>query len=229
MKTLLLTLLFGLPTLLTAQVCTHPIYPHVVSQGTGSFHITSDATMPYNDGSVFYVCAGVHLTIEGSAGSSYYLEDGAMLTILDHDGDAVFAKGNCTIIDQSTETLLVTCESSTSISKPNDPFNYVEVTCTNMVFDYQAVGGSSPCSLNLTEALSDPLEVYPNPITSDRIVHFSQSIVALSLYDVSGRLITEESEISADEIRLEGVKSGCYILTVQTTNGAILTTRIQVQ
>ncbi|MCR9172114.1 MAG: T9SS type A sorting domain-containing protein [bacterium] len=228
MKTLLLAFLLTAPVAINAQMCSHVIFPHVVSQGVGSYHITSDATMPYNDGSNFYVCAGVHLTMQGSAGSSYYLEDGAMLTLLDHDGDAVFAKGNCTIVDESTETLVVTCESSTTISKPNDPFNYVQMLCANMVFDYQQVGGSAPCSLNLQEESSEQLEIFPNPVQEGQPVSFSSNVAFVSITDLSGRVVLRESEIHSKELSIGTLNKGYYVITARTENGSVLTSRLQV-
>lgn len=229
MKTLFASLLALLPLSLSAQLCNHVIPIHAVSQGTGSFHITSDVTMPFNDGSNFYVCAGVHLTIEGSAGCNYYLEEGAMLTIEDQDGDNVFAKGNCVITDLSTETLVVTSESSTTISKPNAPFNLVQLTCTNMVYDYQLVGGSAPCSLDLEEESQENVQVYPNPATNGQEIHFSATIAALTITDFSGRIVRKEVDINDEKLVIETIEAGTYLLHVVKADGTNATTRLQIQ
>lgn len=229
MKTLLFAVLFAAPMAASAQVCNHTIPIHAVSQGVGSFHILSDTTMPYNDGSSFYVCSGVHLTIQGSAGCNYYLEDGASLTILDHDGDNVIAKGNCTIVDESTETLVVTSEATTTISKPNDPFNFVQLTCTNMVFDYQLVGGSAPCNLSLEEATVEKLDVYPNPVLEGQSIQFNESVASVSLMDLSGRVVLNQSALNSDELIVSGVNAGIYLITVRRENGTLATSRLEVR
>ncbi len=214
---------------LSAQVCNHLIPVHAVSQGVGSFHITSDATMPHNSGSNFYVCAGVHLTIEGSDGCNYYLEDGAMLTIQDHDGDNVFAKGNCTIVDQSTSTLVVTSEASTTISKPNDPFNFVQLTCASMVYDYSLVGGSAPCNLSLDEEVSQTLEVYPNPVMQGHTIHFNESVASVSLVDLSCREVLNIAALNSNELVISDVNPGLYIISIRREDGVLATSRLEVR
>lgn len=213
---------------LMAQLCSHVIPIHAVSQGVGSFHITSDATMPHNTGSSFYVCSGVHLTIQGSDGCNYFLEDGAMLTILDHDGDNVIAKGNCTIVDQSTSTLVVTSEASTTVSKPNDPFGVVQFTCTSMVFDYQLFGGFAPCSLSLEENHSEQLGIYPNPATTGQSIHFDESVNSVTITDMSGRVIKTQV-MESNDLSLNGIDTGYYLITAIRENGTSGTSRLQVK
>ncbi|GAB5419286.1 MAG: hypothetical protein Crog4KO_27150 [Crocinitomicaceae bacterium] len=228
MKTLLLAALFSAPMALSAQICNYTIPIQAVSQGVGSFHITSDVTMPYNDGSSFYVCAGVHLTMEGSAGSNYYLEDGAMLTLLDHEGDNVIAKGNCTIVDQSSETLVVTSEATTTVSKPNDPFNYVQLTCANMTYDYQLFGGSSPCSLHLVEQENKTIEAFPNPVANGQTVQFNEVVSSATITDLSGRLVQEHFNLNSDTLPISDLETGIFLVAVRLENGTIATTRMQI-
>lgn len=230
MKKAIFTLLLAIPVFAQAQMCNHQIPPHAVTGGVGSFHITADVTMPHNSGSNFYVCSGVHLTMEGSDGSNYYLEEGAMLTLLDHDGDNVFAKGNCTIVDQSTTTLAVTSESTTTISKPNDPFNYVQLTCATMVYDYSLVGGSAPCGTASLEHLESITEVaiFPNPVNSGEAVTFSHEMKSAKLIDPSGRVVFEQTG-GVKEIRLDGIQTGIFLLSLEHENGQWSANRLVVK
>jgi len=210
-----------------SQICSQTIYPHVVSQGVGSFHVTADTTMPYNDGSDFYVCAGVHLTMTGSAGSNYVLEDGASLTLMDHGGDNVFAKSNCTITDYSTETLVVTGEANTTISKPNDAFNFVFMTCPSMVYDYSLVGGSAPCSvLNVSEIEKAEISIFPNPVNQTGVLNFGVELQSFELIDLSGRVVQSNFDLNSDYVNLEGVEKGVFIARMQALLGEYHSERI---
>lgn len=80
------------------------------------------------------------------------------------------------------------------------------------------------CSDYLSVAdVSEPLgyfKVFPNP--TDTMVHWqsNESIISLSLYDVSGRELIHESVFdSQGSISLEGLSSGTYILMLQTETG----------
>jgi len=213
----------------SSQICNVTVYPHVVSQGVGSFHILSDTTMPFNDGSDFYVCAGVHLTMAGSAGSNYMLEAGAQLTLLDHDGDNVFAKPNCIITDYSTTTLVVTSEGTVTISKPNDAFNYVSLTCPSMFYDYQLVGGSSPCNLGIHESNKESLNMFPNPLESTGVLNFGVKLEQIEIYDLTGRLLIKDSDLNSTSISLDGLNKGVFFIRAISDNGQLYTEQLIIE
>lgn len=213
-----------------SQNCSQIVPPQAVVQNVGTFHITSDTTVPHNDGSDFYVCSGVHLTIEGSAGSNYMLEDGASLTIMDQSGDNVLAKGNAIITDYSTNELVVSGEATVTISKPNNPLNYVLLSCPTVTFDYQLVGGSAPCALSvLEEEKMQSLHLYPNPIASNGILNFDTEIKSIQIVDISGKIVLNSDNFNESFVQLRSMEKGIFVVKVITMNGAVLYERLIVK
>lgn len=233
MKKILFTLCIATSFVYTAnsQQCTAEIAPHVPSGSGGYFHIFSDTTINDPNGSGYYICGGVTLTMTYSAGSAYYLENGANLTIMDHEGDAVYAKGNCTILDNSTESIVVNKEASSTFSKPNNTIAGIVFTCSSMVFGYSAVGGSSPCSINSAETIeqNQEFDVHPNPVMGSGKLYFGQDAQKVALFNLSGMLIMKFDAIENNFIQLEGIQKGIYILQIQTFSGANYSSRLVVE
>ncbi|NRA11476.1 MAG: hypothetical protein HRT57_05945 [Crocinitomicaceae bacterium] len=65
----------------SSQLCNHTIQPHAEFGGVGNIHIFADTMISNPQGSVYYICSGVSVTINASGGSNYYLEDGVSLTL----------------------------------------------------------------------------------------------------------------------------------------------------
>jgi len=216
----------------TAQQFCNQVVPPAVGNSTGGvFHVHNDSTITNGDGLLFYICSGAHLTVNSSTGNVYLMEDNSLLTINAHDGDAVFAKGNCTIIDNTTENIVVNKEASSTFSKPNMPAAGIIYTCPAMVFDYSMVGGSSPCSQinGLNEYQKKTLISYPNPIENGGSLFFSEEISDLKLYNLNGKLVFESLNIENDNIQLPKLTAGLYIAKVSSIKGMETQVKINIQ
>ena len=232
MKTIL-PLLFILFTFNSTaqQSCNQLIPPAIGNSNGGVFHVHNDSTITNGDGLLFYICSGAHLTVNYSVGNIYLMEDNSLLTINAHDGDAVFAKGNCTIIDNTIENIVVNKESSSSFSKPNMPNAAIVFTCPTMVFDYSMVGGSSSCGQinGLNEYQKKTLITYPNPIKSGGSLFFSEEINTLKLYNLNGELVFESLNINSENIHLPELTTGFYIAKISSNKEKEIQVKINIQ
>lgn len=213
----------------SAQVCNHTIWPHAEVGGVGNIHVMSDTTITDQDGSNYYICSGVSVTMNGSAGCNYQLEDGASLTINQHDGDNVVAKGNCTIIDNDTEALVVTCEATTTVSKPNAPLALVLLTCANMVFDYTQVGGASPCFVAVeTNTLDENFLISPNPVNGSGILSLGIEANNVQIFDLTGRGVANYHDLNASSIELN-LEPGMFLVKAVSASGRMYSSRLIVE
>lgn len=230
MKSIIYTVALLISGNVSAQICSYTIAPHAEVGGIGNIHITSDTTIVSNDGSNFYICAGVTMVIDYSAGSNYELEDGVTLTINDHDGDNIAAKGNCTIVDNSTAGVAVTMEATSTFSKPNMPLGAALFTCANMVFDYTQVGGVSPCSfVGLeTNQIDKDFTVYPNPINGSGELNFGIEANEVQLYDMTGRMVADYQNINSSSIEIN-LENGLFMVRATSVSGMIHSSRLIVQ
>ncbi len=210
-----------------SQNCSQVVYPNMPPNNN---HIYTNMTVTDSAGGNYYVCSGVTLTMTYSAGCNYQLEDNATLIIQDHEGDNVVAKGNCTITDYSTTMIVVSMESTSTLSKPNDPFNYVVFNCNPTVFDYSMVGGSSPCSLDVSEnEIKTKLLPHPNPVERDGSITINVSSVKAEIYNTSGKLLSSYNTTGKDHIELTGLESGTYLLVVTLNDGNRINSKIVVK
>lgn len=214
-----------------SQNCTQVVPPEAVVQGVGTYHITSDVTITNSDGSVFYVCSGAHLTIEASSGNDYLLEDGAELTIMNHDGnDNVIAKGNAIITDYSVESIVVSAESTVTVSKPNAPNQYVFLTCPLVTFDYQMVGGSTPCAISSTqENTREVLKLYPNPNIPNGLLNFDSPIKSIQIFNLDGTLVYLNENVTESSIQLPETEKGMFLVKITLPNNVKLSERIIIE
>ena len=232
MKTIL-PLLFILFTFNSTaqQSCNQLIPPAIGNSNGGVFHVHNDSTITNGDGLLFYICSGAHLTVNYSVGNIYLMEDNSLLTINAHDGDAVFAKGNCTIIDNTIENIVVNKESSSSFSKPNMPNAAIVFTCPTMVFDYSWFSGVSPCGQinGLNEYQKKRLIAYPNPIENGGSLFFNEEINTLKLYNFSGKLVFESLNIKSNNIHLPDLNTGFYIAKISSKKEKEIQLKINIQ
>lgn len=210
-----------------AQVCTHTIPSPNSIPGGGIYHVSNDSTINDQDGSIYYLCSGVHLTVEGSAGCTYYLEDNCQLTIKAHDGDIVNAKGYCTIIDSSSQSIVVNKEVSSTFLKPFMPSLGIVFTCSSMVYDYSLVGGSSPCSqtTGVNDFIKASISLYPNPTDENFSIDLGEKYQTLSvtIIDMSGRIIHSNIYNDRQFLNLKlDEPAGIYFLMIES--GDIKTT-----
>lgn len=233
MKTVLPIFLFLFANSFTyGQTCSSAVFPHAnPGGGGGNIHVYSDTTVNDPDGSNYYVCGGAHLTVTYSAGCSYQLEDNASLTIMDHEGDAVFAKGNCTIVDNSIQGIVVNMEATSTFSKPNNTMAGIVFTCSPMVFDYVAVGGTSPCLLSIEESTEEQYTfvVYPNPVNGSESITFDATINQLVIYSLSGTQLAVYEEIESNSIVLNDLQAGVYFAVGTSMDGTRYSTRFTVK
>ena len=222
MKTILPLLFFFLIfTTKAQQSCNQIVYPAIGNSTGGSFHVYNDSTITDGDGLLFYICSGVHLTVNSSAGNVYLMEDNSLLTINAHNGDHIFAKGNCTIIDNTTASITVNKEASSTFSKPNMPSAASVFTCNSMVFDYSMVGGNSPCDqINGIDAYkNEQLIIYPNPTNSGEFIFFNNEVQSLKLFNINGELVFEALNINSNNIQLPNLTTGLYIARISSSTG----------
>ena len=232
MKTILPLLFAFISFTINAQQSCNQIIPPAFGNTTGgAFHVHNDSTINNGDGLIFYICSGVHLTVNASAGNIYMMENNSQLTINDHNGDGVFAKGNCTIIDNTIENIIVNKEASSTFFKPNMPSAALVFTCSAMVYDYSMVGGSSPCGQinNINEIDSEQLKIYPNPANRGESIFFNNEILSLRLFNVNGELVFEALNINTNNMQLPELKAGLYIARMSSLTGKEEQLKINIQ
>ncbi|MGM0573301.1 MAG: T9SS type A sorting domain-containing protein, partial [Bacteroidota bacterium] len=60
------------------------------------------------------------------------------------------------------------------------------------------------------------LSVYPNPVSSQLYVSSNSEITDITVYDITGRMLIQQTE---DVIDVSGLRTGVYIIQVNTTEG----------
>jgi hypothetical protein len=221
MTKLIAIILLTLPLSGFAQVCNHTIPSPATVPGGGVYHVSSDSIINDQDGSIYYLCSGVHLTVEGSAGCTYYLEDSCQITIKAHNGDVVNAKGYCTIIDSTSQSIIVNKEVTSTFSKPFMPSLGIVFTCSPMVYEYSLVGGSTPCANSTSIGDYDLalVSLYPNPTTQYFSIDLGENhqSIKINITDISGRLVQSMNYANLDllNFRLDE-PAGVYLLMVES-------------
>jgi hypothetical protein len=231
MKTIIYTTLFLLAGNASAQTCNFVIPPHVPVPGGGSYHIYSNTTINDQDGSTYYICAGLNVVVEYSAGCNYVLEDGVTLTLNDHEGDNIIAKGNCTVVDNTTEGVVINMEATSTFSKPNLPSAGVVFICGTMVYDYSVVGGSSPCSGAGIETpeVDQAFLLYPNPIEGNGVLNVGTDISEVHICDLTGRRVASYQDLSQSFITLDNLGTGIFVVRMKTVRGTQQSSRLVVK
>lgn len=85
-------------------------------------------------------------------------------------------------------------------------------------------------STGINEYSSDQsLLIYPNPVNNSFTVLSNQNIVALTIYDYSGKIVFEENNQNISTITLPSYFSnGIYLLRLRAENNSITTAKIVV-
>ncbi|UUV22472.1 T9SS type A sorting domain-containing protein [Paenimyroides aestuarii] len=100
-----------------------------------------------------------------------------------------------------------------------------QVTTTNK-FDNIIITALNSVPLGVSEFLDDKFNIFPNPAID--IVHITNTdhiaIDKISVYDVSGQIIKEESYTAESDIQLnvESLQSGTYLLKLKTKHGTAI-------
>lgn len=196
--------------------------------------ITSDTTIADADGG-YWICAGLNITINGSAGSAYHLEEDVTLLITATDGDQVYAKPGCSITNSSDgEINIIANQSSITVSNTGSGMSVQILNCPNLTYDYQLVGGSGgPCAVNIAAVDAHILPagaVYPNPVDAGNTLLLSLPFEApteAALHDASGKFLQLVS-IDNQRISTEAMLPGTYFLRLTAQDGFTHSIRLMI-
>lgn len=85
-------------------------------------------------------------------------------------------------------------------------------------------------SLVSIEKKKNEIKVYPNPSENSTVLNIEAEyeIVAVYLYDMNGRLLISKEEAGIEELSLESLASGVYILELKDLNGDINRIKISI-
>lgn len=76
-------------------------------------------------------------------------------------------------------------------------------------------------TLTSSQAEASNLKIFPNPVIDILKINTPLHIETVSVYNYSGNEVKKISPVSNKEINLQGLSSGNYILTIQTSQGVI--------
>jgi hypothetical protein len=213
MKKILHLLLLCVVNYTTAQVCSVTIAP-----SPGHVQITSNQSLNAT-GTVYWICSGISVTVTASSGSTYLLEQNAVLTINGTSGDAVFAKPGSTIINNSTGAISVT-SNTTNVTRTNNSTGFIlDIFCSTVTLNYSQVG-IGPCS-SVTGINDDQIDLFtiaPNPVaigTNIKINGDHLNAVEVMLNDINGKIISKESG-DVKTISTQNLLPGVYILQLNS-------------
>lgn len=91
----------------------------------------------------------------------------------------------------------------------------------DLSFDSFEIKGGS---LSTFETVKDKLRIYPNPAVSFVKIDSKEKVKSFELYNVSGQLVKTGGQVQ--EVSLENLASGIYILTVTLDNGQTVINKI---
>ncbi|PLB19340.1 MAG: Internalin-like protein [Flavobacteriaceae bacterium FS1-H7996/R] len=80
-------------------------------------------------------------------------------------------------------------------------------------------------SINKTEANNKLISIYPNPVEDNLIIESNEAINAISIYDISGRLVNQISYLNSKnklELSIKHLLNGTYFLKVKTNQNEII-------
>lgn len=184
-----------------------------IPMSPGHIQVSSDQSLALT-GTIYWVCENVNLTVTASPGSTILLEQNAIVTFDGSDGDQVYAKSGCVVTNNTPEDIGVAHDPTTTTLNNNGSGSITTTNiCTPVVYDYQFVGGS-PCvgPNSIAERSHDEqIMIYPNPISGDRTLRFSQPPSTVEIYDITGALVKRASN-PPQSVGLEEIHSGHYIV-----------------
>ncbi|MBA4323353.1 MAG: hypothetical protein C0408_11105, partial [Odoribacter sp.] len=142
----------------------------------GHVKISSDQSVNASSG-VYWVCEGVTLIVLSSPGTTFLLEKHASIIFSGGSGDLVYAKDSCSVTNNSSDDVGVTCNPATVIMSNTGSGSITVVnTCTPVIYDYSLLpGGAGPCGglAGVPEEInSKTFSLFPNPVKSESEVFF---------------------------------------------------------
>ena len=76
--------------------------------------------------------------------------------------------------------------------------------------------------LSQDEFLKQNLAIYPNPVTDKLFIESpNMSLEQVNIYDLSGKMVFEQKDISIDNLDISLLRSGVYILKIKTPVGVV--------
>lgn len=159
------------------------------------------------------------------------LEQNVHLIVNGTSGDAVFAKPNCTITNNSSQAISVSCNTTNVVRNNTSSGMIVDIICPTITYDYSLVGGG-PCAAatGLTEQNKTFIKVGPNPLSAGTpiIINTNEiNEIEATLTDVSGKIIYSKKG-NIKTIDTHNLLPGIYFLQL-SSNGIIQTTKICIQ
>ena len=74
------------------------------------------------------------------------------------------------------------------------------------------------------------LRVYPNPASSRLVLQASEDLFDVTMLDLSGRIVLQQSQTAKRiELHVDAVTSGVYLLSVKTSAGREILTKVTIQ
>ncbi|ARV14853.1 T9SS type A sorting domain-containing protein [Polaribacter sp. SA4-12] len=80
---------------------------------------------------------------------------------------------------------------------------------------------SENTALSTDNELKDIISIYPNPVKDILIIQSKNEVKSVSIIDLSGKIILQVESFKDSQINLKSIKSGIYILTLETTKGFV--------
>ncbi|MBS3739004.1 T9SS type A sorting domain-containing protein [Mesohalobacter halotolerans] len=125
-------------------------------------------------------------------------------------------------------------QNTTSITIDNDffpfafgPLTYSFTSVGDMIYmditnSIGEVATFSAANLSQDEFLKQNLVIYPNPV-NDKLFIKSPNIALehVNIYDLSGKLVFEQNDISNGNLNISHLQSGVYILKIKTPVGVL--------
>ena len=142
-----------------------------------------------------------------------------------------------------------TCNGVTGMTVPTEPDETVEVTITATLrpevqpgtIAWLDIQMTIPCNCNtamvtfwvtpldpdgIVENKSSEINVFPNPAT-DAITIEGEDLQSITIVDMSGRVVMNVPAENSMNVRLDGLKSGVYIIVVESKKGLAKQTLIK--
>ncbi len=105
--------------------------------------------------------------------------------------------------------------------------SYVDTSAAGLSFLNLAYYCKNPCTTGINKELQDLISIYPNPASSScTIIANSFPKATLSLYDVTGRKLTDQVFNERGELRLENFASDIYFLLISDVKGRKIKTKL---
>jgi len=123
----------------------------------------------------------------------------------------------------------------TGVAHPGDVIEreqngfYTAAHCDSTIHLYLTVTDGHPTE-GIDNANSTNLKVYPNPASSKVDIN-CESISAVRVYDMTGRMVEEQTGINSDSTQIDVNKlaEGVYVFSITTQNGDVLKQKVVVK